>query len=219
MNAGLESGTTGTKRRGPVTVLILASGRGERFIASGGDGHKLDALLEGKSLLQHVTDAVIASRLPYHLVRIEGGTEGMGESIALGVRATADAAGWLILPADLPLVQPATLSRVAAALAHHTVVLPRHRGRQGHPVGFGAELYADLAGITGSAGALSVVVRAQLREGAVFDLHVNDVGILQDVDCVDDLERARKRLQRRRNAAKPPREFFSHRRIAVQHSD
>ena len=35
---------------GPV-VLVLASGRGERFLASGGQGSKLKALLAGKPVL------------------------------------------------------------------------------------------------------------------------------------------------------------------------
>ena len=45
----------------PPTVLILASGRGERFKASGGTVHKLQALLAGKPVLQHTLDAVRAS--------------------------------------------------------------------------------------------------------------------------------------------------------------
>jgi molybdenum cofactor cytidylyltransferase len=43
------------------SVLILASGRGERFKASGGTVHKLQALLAGKPVLQHTLDAVRAS--------------------------------------------------------------------------------------------------------------------------------------------------------------
>ncbi|MGH6625834.1 MAG: nucleotidyltransferase family protein, partial [Burkholderiaceae bacterium] len=33
-------------------VLVLASGRGERFAASGGTVHKLQALLRGQPVLQ-----------------------------------------------------------------------------------------------------------------------------------------------------------------------
>ena len=40
----------------------------------------------------------------------------MGTSIAAGVRASPDSAGWLVLPGDMPLVQPATLLAVARAL-------------------------------------------------------------------------------------------------------
>ena len=93
------------------TVLILASGRGERFKASGGMVHKLQALLAGKPVLQRTLDTVRASGLPWHLE--DAGHPGMGDSIAAAVRATAGAPGWLVLPGDLPSVK-ADASGVAA---------------------------------------------------------------------------------------------------------
>ena len=116
--------------REPV-VIVLASGRGDRFIASGGQGSKLAALLAGKPVLQWTLEAVRRSGLAWHVE--DAGHEGMGDSIAAGVRATADAAGWLILPGDLPLVQPESLRAVAQELTGHAVVLPEYRGQRGHP--------------------------------------------------------------------------------------
>ena len=98
-------------------VIVLAAGRGERFAASGGATHKLAALLAGRPVLEHVLEAVRASGLPHHLVQADTSRPGMGDSIAAGVRATADAPGWLILPADLPLVRSESLHAVAGALA------------------------------------------------------------------------------------------------------
>ncbi len=49
---------------------------------------------------------------------------GVGDSIARGVGATQNAAGWLILPGDLPLIDPGSLRRVAQALASKPVVVP-----------------------------------------------------------------------------------------------
>src|SRR5512140_947872 len=118
-------------------VLVLASGRGDRFIASGGSGSKLQALLGGIPVLQRTLAAVRASGLPWHLE--DAGHAGMGDSIAAAVRLTRDAAGWLVLPGDLPLVQPQTLRAVAAALAQHAIVVPHFHGQRGHPVGFAAE--------------------------------------------------------------------------------
>ncbi|MCY7307212.1 MAG: NTP transferase domain-containing protein, partial [Rhodoferax sp.] len=117
-------------------VIVLAAGRGERFAASGGNTHKQAARLAGKPVLQHVLDAVQASGLPHHVVRADAARPGMGDSIAAGVRATPDAAGWLILPGDLPLVQGASLRAVADALAQHAVVVASYQGMRGHPVGF-----------------------------------------------------------------------------------
>ena len=94
-------------------VLVLASGRGERFTASGGRGSKLQALLAGRPVLQHTLAAVRASGLPFHVE--DAGHPGMGDSIAAGVQATRAADGWLVLPGDLPLVAPASLRAVAEA--------------------------------------------------------------------------------------------------------
>ena len=76
-------------------------------MASGGTVHKLQALLAGRAVLERTLDAVRASGLPWHLEGV--GHPGMGDSIASAVRATADAAGWLVLPGDLPLVLPSSL--------------------------------------------------------------------------------------------------------------
>ena len=103
------------------TVIVLASGRGERFAASGGQVHKLRALLGGKPVLEHTLDAVRASGLPWHLE--DAGHPGMGDSIAAAVRATSHSNGWLILPGDLPLVLPSTLRQVAAALKPSLVLV------------------------------------------------------------------------------------------------
>ena len=165
------------------TVIVLASGRGERFIASGGATHKLKALLRGKPLLQHTLDAVKASGLPWHLE--DAGHPGMGDSIAAGVRATRGAAGWLILPGDLPLVQPGTLRELATALPAHDVVAPVYQGRRGHPVRFAARFGAALMGLTGDRGAVEIA-----RAAGITELPVSDAGCVTDIDTLQDLQHA-----------------------------
>ena len=176
------------------TVLVLASGRGERFAASGGGTHKLQALLAGKPVLQHTLDAVAASGLPWHLE--DAGHPGMGDCIAAAVRATPEAAGWLILPGDLPLVQAATLRAVAQALAQHAVVVPTFRGKRGHPVGFSVVCLAALLGLEGNHGA-APVVRAQAAINSVALIDVTDEGTVTDIDTLDDLRRAEALLRQR----------------------
>ena len=169
------------------TIIVLASGRGKRFAASGGSTDKLQAWLAGKTELQHTLDAVQASGLPWHLEA--AGHPGMGDSIAAGVRATwqcgAQAAGWLILPGDLPLIQSATLRAVAAALERHSVVLPSYRGQRGHPVGFAVECGAALLNLHGERGGAGVVAAY-----AAFELVVNDIGCVTDIDTLADLQAA-----------------------------
>jgi molybdenum cofactor cytidylyltransferase len=185
------------------TVIVLASGRGERFLASGGTAHKLSALLGGRPVLEHTLAAVRDSGLPWHLE--DAGHPGMGDSIAAAVRATADAAGWLILPADLPLVQPATLRRIAEALSPSSpqaslqwqAVQPVHAGARGHPVGFAASNGAALMALAGPLGAASVL-RGLRATNAVGEVEVDDPGVVTDIDTLADLARAEALLLSRR---------------------
>jgi molybdenum cofactor cytidylyltransferase len=172
------------------TVIVLASGRGERFKASGGNVHKLRALLAGRAVLQHTMDAVISSGLPWHMETEDH--PGMGDSIATAVRATADACGWLILPADLPLIQSATLLQVAALVQHHAVVLPSYEARRGHPVGFGVECKAALLQLTGDKGAASI-----LKQFSVHNMSTLDIGAVTDIDTMEDLQVAEALLTKR----------------------
>lgn len=178
------------------TVIILAAGRGERFAASGGKGSKLDALLAGKRVLDHVLDTVRDSGLPHHLVLPDASRPGMGDSIAAGVRACAGAPGWMILPGDLALVSAASLRAVATASASGAVV-PRFEMRAGHPVRFPAGCGPDLMALGGTKGA-APVLRRQAAAGAVTFLDLQDCGIVTDIDTTEDLLRANALLARRR---------------------
>ena len=178
------------------TVIVLAAGEGKRFKASGASQDKLNALLCGQRVRDHVLAAVHASGLPFHVVEREHmahlQTPGMGDSIACGVAATIDAKGWLILPADLPLIQSDTLLAVAQALKQHTVVVPRYLGQQGHPVGFDASCGADLWQLAGDQGARAVVAQHTFHR-----LDVTDEGCVLDVDTLDALALAEVHMQSR----------------------
>jgi molybdenum cofactor cytidylyltransferase len=126
---------------------------------------------------------VRASGLPFYVE--DGGHPGMGDSIAAAVRATPGAHGWLILPADLPLVQAATLQAVAQALQHSAIVVPMYQGQRGHPVGFGAVHAAALQNLKGNRGAAHIAI-AQ----AAIELVVTDVGCVTDIDTLADLQAA-----------------------------
>ena len=199
-------------------MLVLASGRGERFLASGGATHKLRAMLAGKAVLEHVLDAVRASGLPWHLE--DAGHPGMGDSIAAAVRATRDANGWLILPGDLPLIQSATLCLLADALGgrrapelagvhadvhadvppgesagaagQYEVVIPVCHGQRGHPVGFSAACRDSLLNLTGNQGAALIISSYR-----AIEIIVNDVGTVTDIDTVQDLQRAQTLIKAR----------------------
>ena len=189
--------SVGPDQRRPV-VIVLAAGLGTRFRASGADMDKLDAPLSGRRVLDHVLASVQASGLQWHVVDRDQTAHiaepGMGWSIACGVAATLDAAGWLILPGDLPLVRIETLLRVATALQQHEVVVPVYQGVRGHPVGFDATCREALRSLQGDDGARSIVKARQ-----AFRLAVSDPGCVLDVDTRDALQAVQARLD-----ASPP---------------
>ncbi len=188
-------------------LLVPAAGSGTRFL---GAGHKLAARIAGDSVLALTLRQASATGLRAMLVisarlRDEMGDAlpacdqvvvdtdalpawGMGDSIAAGVAATPDAAGWLVLPADMPFVRPDSIHRVAAALAGHAVAYARHAGRRGHPVAFRASLKDELLALRGDTGARAVVARS---DSVAVD--VDDPGVVVDIDTLDDLESARRR--------------------------
>lgn len=180
-------------------VIVLAAGRGERFAASGGQVHKLEAPLAGKRVRDHTLAAVRASGLPWWMVKAAPGLRGMGDSIRAGVLATQHAPGWLVLPADLPLVRPSSLLAVAQALTHAPVVVPHCDGKRGHPVGFDASCMHALLDLEGQDGAAHIV-QAQRAADQVVDLALSDIGIVTDIDTVDDLYAAEQLLTQRRVA-------------------
>jgi molybdenum cofactor cytidylyltransferase len=189
------------------TILVVAAGSGRRFQ---GSAHKLAQPLGGPgagTVLGRTVRQAIATQLPVLVVTTPSQRElvaglaaardilvlgepeaarGMGHSIAAGVAERSGAAGWLVLPGDMPLVRPGTLLAVAAALEHHAVVFAQHQGRRGHPVGFGAELYSELVRLDGDDGARRVTLRYP-----ALGLEVDDPGVLMDVDTQADLERVR----------------------------
>jgi molybdenum cofactor cytidylyltransferase len=168
-------------------VLVLASGRGERFNVSGGIGHKLQADLGGKTVLARTLDAVRASGLRWHLE--DAGHPGMGDTIAAAVRATRHAPGWMVLPADLPLVQPETLLKIARTPMVAQVLVPTFEGQRGHPVRFAPACGDALANLKGNSGA-ALVFTAR----AAMKMIVDDIGCVFDIDTLDDLQRARAHL-------------------------
>lgn len=178
------------------TVIVLAAGKGERFKASGGAQDKLETLLCGQRVRDHVLAAVSASGLPYHVVErahtAHLSNPGMGDSIACGVAATPHAPGWLILPADLPLIQATSLLAVAKALQQHTVVVPCYQGQKGHPVGFQAACGPALMNLHGDQGA-----RAVVASHTFVQLALHDEGVVLDVDTVEWLDRAQTQMSKR----------------------
>lgn len=189
----------------PIVGVLLAAGIGRRYDPSGerlkllqdAPGLRPDlpiAVAALRNLRAVVADAVAVVRPAdgepqielHRLLAAEGASlvvcpdagRGMGHSLACGVRARREAAGWVIALADMPAVSPATIAAVRDALARgHATVAPRHRGQRGHPVGFGRACLAELLSLAGDEGARSVLAR---HPPLLID--VDDPGCLLDID-------------------------------------
>ena len=199
-----------------VVGILLAAGRGERFggdkllakaesatNASASDLTDLAGECIGVAACRHLLaalpevlavvrpdDAALAAALGAagaRIVRCANADEGMGASLACGVAAAADAAGWVVALADMPWILPSTIARVAGAVAGGApVAAPFHAGKRGHPVGFSAACYAMLAALTGDEGAKAVVAA---HADSLARIDVDDAGTLRDVDTRADLQK------------------------------
>ena len=188
----------------PITGLLLAAGQGSRFGGGklvhpmGPDGEPL-ALVAWRHLCEAVRDVVVVIRDDDAAVRdlfesvgarvalCADAREGMGRSLACGVRAAPDATGWVVALGDMPLVRPETVRSVIARLTSNaSIVVPTFGGRRGHPVGFSADHGPALQRVAGDEGARSIV--ADHRD-AVVEVAVDDPGIHADVDTKEDAAR------------------------------
>ncbi len=185
-----------------IVGILLAAGRGTRFggdklLAALKDGTPIgvrsasnlrSALADTIAVVRSEDDALAAllEAAGIEVTRCPDAHLGMGASLAHAVRARPDAGGWIVALADMPLVQPETIRKLAAALqAGAWIAAPRHAGRRGNPVGFASGLKSRLAALSGDVGARDIV-----REDAsrVVFVDVDDSGVLADIDTRAELE-------------------------------
>ncbi len=181
------------------TGVLLAAGRGSRF----GSDKRWQPLADGTPMALASAQA-LRKALPQVVAVVGAGEEalavrlaacgcrpvlcadaalGMGHSLAAGVAAAADAAGWLVALADMPWIRPATHRRVAEALRRRaSAVRAVCEGRPGHPVAFPPDWFEDLLALSGDAGA-----RRLLAARPPLACPVDDPGVLRDVDRPADL--------------------------------
>jgi molybdenum cofactor cytidylyltransferase len=182
--------------------ILLAAGSATRFgsdklVHALQDGtpiavasaRNLKAALPQSIAVVRSSDSVLARLLRaegLEVVECADASEGMGRSLAAGVRATADAEGWVVALADMPFVRPRTIGLVAERLRERNgIVAPMLNGERGHPVGFAAEFRRQLESFRGDEGARSLL-RAQ--QDRIVGVPVEDPGVLRDIDTQRDLE-------------------------------
>ena len=121
----------------------------------------------------------------YAVVRCVEAKLGMAHSLACGVAASRDSAGWMVALADMPLIASATLSALAACWRNEDrIVVPMCAGQAGHPVIFPARYCNELVVLQGDRGARPVL---DVHGDDIFAFVTHDAGVLRDIDTPQDL--------------------------------
>ena len=181
-------------------AIVPAAGKAERF-----GGGKLVADIAGEPLLNRTLRSLLDGGVEHVVVVLPPGaamptvellndervlrvvnpdpSRGMFSSIQIGL-ASADGDPILVLPGDMPFVQPATVRKVLSeATRTGRVVSPRYQGRRGHPVAFPQRLRDGIL----KADAASTLNDALKEAGASLEVDVEDQGIRRDVDLPRDV--------------------------------
>ena len=174
-----------------LAIALLAAGGATRF-----GSRKLDTFCAGKPLGRWALH--VARALPYEKLAVivdghspsfaigyeqlvnDDAAAGIGTSVALAARWAAGCDTLLIMLADMPLVSPETLDKLAAARGPAAVAYPGND--PGVPACFPAHLFPALEALTGDSGAGRV-----LRGLANVTLIETSAEELRDVDRPEDL--------------------------------
>ena len=191
-----------------VRGILLAAGYSKRF----GSNKLLQALPAGepgagtpiglaaaKHLLEALPESIAVVRpraqklgkilrdAGCNTVVCKNANEGMGTSLAAGVRAASEADGWVVALADMPFIRTETVRTVARAISEGAAIAaPVYQGERGHPVGFARRFLDELSSLHGDDGARQFI-KQHPEWLKLFE--VDDPGAVRDIDKPSDLER------------------------------
>ena len=189
--------------------IVLAAGQGRRFAATAPAGAPLKLLtdINGESMVRRAvmsligggahrcvvvtsaeTEAALASALnglPVTLTVNPKPRRGMFSSIQCGVAHLRAEDRGVLLPGDMPYVQPETVATVLSATTRTGLTAcASYAGRRGHPLVISTALRDRI--LQAPTDALLSDVRSQEE---CLDVEVPDSGVLRDVDRPEDLLR------------------------------
>ena len=190
-----------------ISAVILAAGYSSRI-----GGFKPLMQLGGKSLLEHcagvfrqagVHSILVVTGHRAREVETEAGRLGlrsihnpeyaqsMFSSVCAAVRQLSDMDGFFMLPVDIPLIRPSSLTSLQTAFDGRTVVYPLFQGLPGHPPLIPAHLVSAILAYHGQRGLKELLAKQDSRDVAVWDQ-----GILLDADTPEDFAALSRRMSR-----------------------
>jgi molybdenum cofactor cytidylyltransferase len=190
-----------------IAAIILAAGRSSRF----GPSNKLLQSIGGMPVVRRVAVAALASGarpvlavtgheaprvveafagLEVRAVFNEHHEQGLSSSLRVGLHALPQACdGALILLGDMPAIGAAELKALISAFVMEGgkgVAVPVRHGRRGNPVLWSARFFAEMAALSGDAGAKELLHR---HANQVTEVEVATDAIFADIDAPADLDR------------------------------
>jgi molybdenum cofactor cytidylyltransferase len=189
-----------------VSGIILAAGESTRM-----GSPKALLKIGDKSFAQQIVDTLIASRVldivlvlgadaepvQTQLNWFEGKTvinteweKGQLSSVLEGLRAVEqqDLHGVLVWPVDRPLVSRHVVVGMLHQFwtKHNKIVVPIYKGRRGHPVLFGKDLFHELEKAPLEVGARKVL---QDHPNDVLEYQTEEEGVVINIDSPEDYQR------------------------------
>lgn len=155
-----------------IGCVLMAAGSGSRF-----GGGKLEAALDGKTLLERaltaipdgmfakvvlVTAPALAEKAAGYPVEVcvnDRPEDGLSRTIRLGTERLLDCDGILYVVSDQPLLTPSTVGRIVSAWRQQPdrIAAACHGGRRGNPCLFPKKLFGELCSLTGDTGGSTII--------------------------------------------------------------
>lgn len=191
-------------RSATVRGVLLAAGTSSRY----GDENKLLQTVEGKSLVRHAAETLVASDVDgvtvvvgYEADRVRAAIDdldvairtnddyGAGQSTSVGT-GIADAAergadAALIALGDMPWVEVETVDYLVDGYRRgmSDILVAAHEGNRGNPVLFDSRFFDQLIDVDGDVGGRHLL----LESGETVAIETSDPGVVRDIDCPTDL--------------------------------
>ena len=182
--------------RPPPAGILLAAGEGTRF----GSNKLMYPLADGTPMAvacarslprvllhciavvndAHSDVACLLAEAGLQVVAHPRARDGMVTSIACGVAASPNAAGWIIALADMPGIPASGIQWVADGLARGAdIIAPVYGGQRGHPDGFAACHAPAMMALQADRGARDIIAA---HRDTLELVETQDSGVIHDID-------------------------------------
>jgi molybdenum cofactor cytidylyltransferase len=186
-------------RPGQVAAIVLAAGQSRRM----GPDNKLLALVDGRPMVTHVVDAMLASRAspvivvtgheaeqvraalgdrPVQWCHNPDYADGLSTSLRVGLDALPAVDGVLIGLGDMPRVKAGQIDRLIAAFnptEGRSICVPTVQGKRGNPVLFATRFVPEMRELCGDVGARHLI---GTYAEEVVEIEMDDDAALLDID-------------------------------------